>query len=115
MAQPGSSWITPRVVPQGPCPSELVAVNVDSVGTQRMAGRTLRWFRAHLTTLTGAAVLGQWPGCIYEQLGNVAQYRQPQSPTCAGTDPGYMGSFNKFQATGWPTITYTTGVLLPTA
>lgn len=113
-AVPGSSWATPRVVPQGPCPSELVAVNVDSVGTQRVTGRTLRWFRAHLTTPTGLPVQGQWPGRIYEQLGNLV-YMQPQSPTCAGTDPGYIGSFSKFRATGWPTIGYTTGVLLPTA
>lgn len=112
-AQPGASWLTPRVVPSGPCPAEVVRVTIDSVGTQLVAGRPLRWFRAHLTTPGGAAVYGNWPGRSYEQLGNLL-YMQPQSPTCAGTDPGFMGSFRSYRATGWPTIGYN-GTLLATA
>lgn len=113
----GGSWLTPRVVPYGPCPTEQVRVIIDSVGTQQVGGRSLRWFRARLTTPAGAPVLGQWLGRVYEQLGNVGQYMQPQSPICVGTDPGYMGPLTRFQATGWPTITHnaTTGVLLNTA
>lgn len=117
-AQPGSSWLTPRVVPSGPCLTEIVQVTVDSVGTQQVAGRPLRWFRAHLTTPTGAAVMGSWSGRIYEQTGTVGQYMQPQSPTCGGTDPGYMGGFTGFKATGWPNIgpsTTAIGTLLSTA
>ena len=102
-AQPGSSWLTPRVVPYGPCPTEQVQVTVDSVGTHQVAGRTLRWFRAHITTPAGATVIGQWGGRMYEQIGNLL-YMQPQSPTCAGTDPGYMGGLLSFQATGWPAL-----------
>jgi hypothetical protein len=113
----GSSWLTPRVVPYGPCSTEQVRVIIDSVGTQQVGGRSLRWFRAHLTTPAGAPALGQWLGRIYEQLGNVGQYMQPQSPVCAGTDPGYMGSLTGFRATGWPSVTYNaaTGILLHTA
>ena len=102
----GSSWLTPRVVPSGPCPTEQVLVTVDSVGTQLIAGRTLRWLRVHLSTPTGAPVIGVWIGRIYEQLGNAAQYMQPQSPICLGTDPGYLGPLTAFRATGWPTIGY---------
>ncbi|MGI4874140.1 MAG: T9SS type A sorting domain-containing protein [Janthinobacterium lividum] len=105
VAQPGSSWLTPRVVPQGPCPTEVVRVVVDSVGRQQVAGRSLRWFRAHLTSPTGGAVVGQWGGRMYEQVGNMG-YMQPQSPLCAGTDPGYMGALNSFQAVGWPVVKY---------
>jgi hypothetical protein len=114
--QPSTSWLTPRVVPAGPCPAEVVRVTVDSVGTQQVAGRPLRWFRAHLTTPAGTAVLGTWPGRIYEQLGNL-QYMQPQSLTCAGTDPGFMGPFLTYRAASWPVIGYssTTGILLATA
>ncbi|WP_046242860.1 T9SS type A sorting domain-containing protein [Hymenobacter terrenus] len=116
-ALPGSSWLTAPVTPQGPCPSGLVRVNVDSVGRQVVAGRSLRWFRAHLTVAPGTTIAGYWPGRIYEQLGNVEQYMQPQSPICRGTDPGYMGPFLAFQATGVPTIGYnfTTGKLLASA
>ncbi|MGI4862900.1 MAG: hypothetical protein ACRYFZ_03185 [Janthinobacterium lividum] len=116
-AQPGTSWLTPRVVPSGPCPAEIVQVTVDSVGTRQIGGRTLRWFRAHLTSPAGAPVLGAWNGRTYEQLGSVGQYMQPQSPTCGGTDPGYMGSLTGFQATGLPSISYNagTGALLGTA
>jgi hypothetical protein len=116
-APPGSSWITPRVVPTGPCPAEVVQVTVDSVGTRLVGGRSLRWFRAHLTSPTGAPVLGNWNGRTYEQLGSVGQYMQPQSPTCGGTDPGYLGALLGFQATGLPSISYNaaTGVLLSTA
>jgi hypothetical protein len=115
-AQLGSTWLTPRVVPTGPCPAEVVLVTVDSIGTQLVGGRQLRWFRARLTTPTGNAVVGNWPGRIYEQLGNL-QYMQPQSPGCAGTDPGYMGPFISYRATGWPTIGYNpaAGTLLATA
>lgn len=112
----GSSWLTPRVVPSGPCPTEQVLVTVDSVGTRQLAGRTLRWLRVHLNTPTGAPVIGNWIGRIYEQLGNVGQYMQPQSPTCAGTDPGYLGPLTAFQATGWPSIGYgAAGIMLGTA
>lgn len=116
-AQPGSSWLTPRVVPGGPCPAEVVLVTVDSVGTRLVGGRPLRWFRAHLTSPTGAPVLSNWTGRTYEQLGSVGQYMQPQSPTCGGTDPGYMGALTGFQATGLPSISYNagTGALLGTA
>ena len=116
-AVPGSSWLTAPVTPQGPCPSGLVQVNVDSVGRQVVAGRSLRWFRAHLTAAAGTNTAGFWSGRIYEQLGVVAQYMQPQSPNCRGTDPGYMGPFVGFRATGWPGIGYnpTTGTLLATA
>jgi hypothetical protein len=116
-APPGSSWLTPRVVPSGPCPTEVVKMTVDSVGIRLIGGRSLRWFRAHLTSTTGAPVLGSWNGRTYEQLGSVGQYMQPQSPTCGGTDPGYLGALLGFQATGLPSIGYTvaTGVLLSTA
>ena len=116
-AQPGGSWLTPRVIPPGPCPAEVVQVVVDSVGTRQIGGRTLRWFRAHLTSPAGAPVLGSWNGRIYEQLGSTAQYMQPQSPTCGGTDPGYMGSLTGFRATGLAAISYNagTGALLGTA
>lgn len=116
-AVPGGSWLTPRVVPSGPCPAEVVQMTVDSVGTRQIGGRTLRWFRAHLTSLAGAPVLGSWNGRTYEQLGSTAQYMQPQSPTCGGTDPGYMGSLTGFQATSLPAISYNagTGALLGTA
>lgn len=115
-ARPGDSWLTPRVVPAGACPAEVVRVTVDSVGTQQVASRRLRWFRAHLAMPNGGLVSGNWPGRIYEQLGNL-QYMQPQSLTCAGTDPGFMGPFLSYRATGWPIIGYnsTTGVLLATA
>ena len=72
----------------------------------------------HLNASTGAPVLGSWIGRIYEQLGNAVQYMQPQSPTCAGTDPGYIGPLTAFRATGWPTIGYndiTMGTVLGTA
>jgi len=116
-AQLGGSWLTPRVVPAGPCPAEVVQVTVDSVGARQVGGRTLRWFRAHLTTPAGAPVPGSWRGRTYEHLGNVGQYLQPQSPTCGGTDPGYMGSLTGFKATGLPAISYNagTGALLGTA
>jgi hypothetical protein len=112
----GSSWLTPRVIPYFTCPSEQVLVVVDSVGTRQIGGRSLRWFRSHLTTPTGAPVPGGWSGRTYEQLGSVEQYMQPQSPTCGGTDPGYIGPLLSFQATGLPAISYTaaTGVLLGT-
>lgn len=115
-ALPGSSWLTVPVTPQGPCPSGLVQVNVDSVGRQLVAGRSLRWFRAHLTTGPGSTMAGNWSGRIYEQLGNVAQYMQPQSPICRGTDPGYMGSISSFRAAGWPSIGFnaTSATLLAT-
>ncbi len=115
-AQPGGSWLTPRVVPAGPCPAEVVRVTVDSVGSRQVAGRSLRWFRAHLTTATGDAVVGNWPGRIYEQVGSL-QYLQPESPTCGGTDPGFMGPFVSYKATGGPMVGYnpTAGTLLATA
>ncbi len=112
-ARPGAGWLTPRVVPSGPCPAELVQVTVDSVGTQQVAGRTLRWLRVHLSAPAGTSgpVIGQWRGRLYEQLGSM-DYLQPQSPTCAGTDPGYIAGFGKFQATGWPAIGYGNGALV---
>lgn len=115
-AVPGSSWLTAPVTPQGPCPSGLVLVTVDSVGRQLVAGRSLRWFRARLTAAAGTTMAGFWPGRIYEQLGSVA-YMQPQSPICRGTDPGYMGSLMSFRASGWPSIGYNpnTGTLLASA
>jgi hypothetical protein len=104
----GSTWLTPLVIPSGPCPqtSGIGTVHVDSVGTQQVNGRTLRWFRARLTAPAGATYLGYWPGRIYEQLGNVATYMQPQAPGCPYTDPGYIGPLTTFQATGWRTISY---------
>jgi hypothetical protein len=109
-ALPGAGWLTPRVVPSGPCPAELVQVIVDSVGTQQVAGRSLRWLRVHLSAPAGTSgpVLGQWRGRLYEPLGSM-EYLQPQSLTCAGTDPGYIGGFTSFQATGWPAIGYRNG------
>jgi hypothetical protein len=117
-AQPGSSWLTPRVVPTGACPAEVVQVTVDSVGTQQVAGRAMRWLRVHLSTPTGAAVFGNWPGRIYEQVGMVGGYMQPQSPICGGTDPGFMEGLKSFRATGWPGLAPSTtaiGTLLSTA
>ncbi len=117
-AQPGSSWPTPRVVPSGPCPTELAQATVDSTGTQQVAGRSLRWLRVHLTTPSGAAISGNWAGRIYEQVGSVGSYMQPQSPTCGGTDPGYISGFQGFKATGWPGLgpsTTAIGTLLGTA
>ena len=115
-AQPGSSWLTAPVTPQGACPQGLVLVTVDSVGRQMVAGRSLRWFRARLTAAAGTTMAGAWPGRIYEQLGAVA-YMQPQSPICRGTDPGFMGPLMSFRAVDWPTIGYnsTTGTLLTSA
>ncbi|WP_201978346.1 T9SS type A sorting domain-containing protein [Hymenobacter rubidus] len=112
----GSTWPTPMVTPFGPCASGLAQVTVDSVGRQVVGGRSLRWFRAHLTPVAGATMAGSWTGRIYEQLGNLAQYMQPQSPICHGTDPGYMGAFVGFRAIGWPSIGYnaTSGTLLAT-
>jgi len=109
-ALPGAGWLTPRVVPSGPCPTDLVQVTVDSVGTQQVAGRALRWLRVHLSAPAGTSgpMLGQWRGRLYEQLGSM-EYLQPQSPTCAGTDPGYIAGFSRFQATGWPAIGYGNG------
>ena len=108
--------LTAPVTPQGACPQGVVVVTVDSVGRQLVAGRSLRWFRAHLTAGAGTTSAGAWLGRIYEQLGNVAQYMQPQSPICRGSDPGYMGSMSTFRATGWPAIGYnaTSGTLLST-
>jgi hypothetical protein len=116
-ATPGNSWLTAPVTPGGACPSGLVLVTVDSVGRQLVAGRSLRWFRAHLTAAAGTTAAGAWVGRIYEQLGNVAQYMQPQSPICGGTDPGFMGALVGFRATGWPNIGYNgaTGTLLASA
>lgn len=116
-AVPGSSWLTAPVTPQGACPQGLVQVTVDSVGRQQVGGRSLRWFRAHLTATAGSQNAGSWAGRIYEQLGNVAQYMQPQSLICRGTDPGYMGPLVSYQATGVPVVRYnsTTGTLLATA
>lgn len=116
-ALPGSSWPTAPVTPQGPCPQGLVLVTVDSVGRQQVGGRSLRWFRAHLTAPTGPQNAGDWTGRIYEQLGNVARYMQPQSAGCRGTDPGYMGPMVSYQATGVPVVRYNpaTGTLLATA
>ena len=116
-ATPGSTWLTAPVAPQGACPQGLVLVTVDSVGRQLVGGRSLRWFRAHLAAAAGTTAAGSWPGRIYEQLGNVAQYMQPQSPICHGTDPGFMGSLVSFRATGWPSIGYnsTSGTLLASA
>ena len=112
-ARPGASWLTPSVVPIGPCPTELVQVIVDSVGTQLLAGHTLRWLRVHLAAPAGTSgnVLGRWTGRLYEQLGGM-EYLQPQSLTCGGTDPGYIGGFTGFQATGWPAISATGGSLV---
>lgn len=109
----GASWLTPRVVPSGPCPAEIVQVTVDSVGTQQLGGRTLRWLRVHLSTPAGATVPGYWLGRLYEQLGSM-EYMQPQSPICGGTDPGYMGGFKGFRAAGWPAIGYNNGLVLAT-
>lgn len=112
----GSTWLTPLVIPSGPCPqaSGIGTVRVDSVGIQQVGGHTLRWFRARLTAPAGTTYLGYWPGRIYEQLGNVATYMQPQSPGCPYTDPGYIGPMTTFQATGWRTISYNSanGMLL---
>ena len=115
-AVPGSSWLTAPVIPGGPCPQGLVQVTVDSVGRQQVGGRSLRWFRAHLTAAAGTTIAGSWGGRMYEQLGNVT-YMQPQSPTCGGTDPGYLGPLVSFRATGLPSIGYnsTTGTLLANA
>jgi hypothetical protein len=115
-ALPGSSWLTAPVTPQGPCPSGLVLVTVDSVGRQLIGGRSLRWFRARLTATAGTTIAGQWPGRIYEQLGSLV-YMQPQSPICRGTDPGFMGGLESFRATGLPSISVNvgTGALLGAA
>jgi hypothetical protein len=114
-ALPGGTWLTPMVTPVGPCASGLAQVMVDSVGRQMVGGRSLRWFRAHLTPAAGATAVGSWPGRIYEQLGNVNQYMQPQSPICHGTDPGYMGAMQTYQATGGPWVRYNGTALLATA
>ena|GEM_PF-2959915 len=110
----GSTWQTPLVVPYGPCPqaSGLGTVRVDSVGTQRIGGRTFRWFRPHLMAPAGAPYQGYWPGRIYEQLGSVGAYMQPQSPICAGTDPGYMGALSEYRATGQSTIAVQSGTIV---
>jgi hypothetical protein len=110
----GSTWLTPMVIPLGPCPQThgLGTVRVDSVGTQRVGGQTLRWFRARLTAPAGASYQGFWPGRIYEQLGNVLTYMQPQSPACPATDPGFMGGMVEYRATGQPTVTIQSGALL---
>jgi hypothetical protein len=115
-AQPGASWLTAPVTPQGPCPQGLVQVTVDSVGRQQVGGRSLRWLRVHLTAAAGTTIAGGWSGRIYEQLGNVS-YMQPQSPICRGTDPGFMGGLRSFQASGLPSLGVDagTGTLLASA
>ena len=105
-APPGSSWATPLVTPFGACASAVAQVTVDSTGRQVVGGRSLRWFRVHLTATAGTTATGSWPGRIYELFGNLAQYMQPQSPICHGTDPGFMGPFAGFRATAGPSVGY---------
>ena len=99
-AQPGATWLTVPVTPSGPCAQGLVQVTVDSVGRKQVAGRSLRWFRMHLTGASGTQP-GTWSGRVYELLGSV-YYMQPQSPICHGTDPGFMWPLQTFSTTGPP-------------
>ena len=96
-ARPGQTWLTVPVTPTGTCAQGLVQVVVDSTGQQQVGGRTLRWFRMHLTGTTGTQP-GTWSGRVYEMLGSL-YYMQPQSLICHGTDPGFMSPFVSFQAT----------------
>jgi len=97
-AQPGQNWPTVPVTPRGPCTQTVVQVRVDSVGLQQVGGRSLRWFRMHLTGASGTQP-GSWSGRVYEQIGCVG-YMQPQSPICHGSDPGFMGPLQSYQAGG---------------
>ncbi len=99
-AQPGTSWLTPPVIPQGPCSQNLSRITVDSVGVQQLGGRTLRWFRAHLSSTAGLPYAFDWSGRVYELVGSTGAYMQPQVPGCANTDPGYLGPFATFAAAG---------------
>ena len=44
---------------------------------------------------------------MYELVGSVGQYMQPQSPICHGTDPGYMGPLTAFTANAPASVNYT--------
>ncbi len=113
-AQPGDSWLTPVVYPQGNCAP--VTMVVDSVGRQTLNGRSLRWFRATPAPNPNGQPVAAWPGRVYELLGSIKSYMQPSGSGCGGTDPGYMGPLETFGAPGPPPIRYqfNYGVLLGT-
>ncbi|RZK45936.1 MAG: hypothetical protein EOO59_20125, partial [Hymenobacter sp.] len=47
-AQPGQSWTTYATYPTGVCAQYPVQVTVDSVGTQLLGGRLVRWQAVHI-------------------------------------------------------------------
>jgi hypothetical protein len=104
-ARPGDSWQTYAGHAYDICPQMPVTLTVDSVGTQVMGGRAVRW----LTVRVGASTQAGG-GRIYEGIGGISGWH-PYVPGCGGTDPDYL-YLRSFQATGWPTVgTGTTGQL----
>ncbi len=97
-AQPGASWTTYATYPTGVCPQYPVQVTVDSVGTQLVGGRLLRW---QAVRVSGSHVF--WQRRIYEGIGNLGSL-QPGGSLCGGTDPGYIGPLLSFRATGFPAV-----------
>ncbi|MBF9144147.1 T9SS type A sorting domain-containing protein [Hymenobacter properus] len=108
-ALPGSTWPTVLASPANACPQarSMAQVVVDSVGTQQLAGHTLRWFRAHLLP-TGASTQGYWHGRVYEQVGGT-EYMQPLALDCPVVDAGVIGPVFSFRATGCPTTSFVPG------
>lgn len=100
-AQPGDTWLTVPAAHDYQCTTIVERVTVDSVGTQVIGDRSLRWLRVHLTLVSGFEFNSNWQGRIYEMIGNVGSYLQPQSyPSCGGSDPLYMGPLVSFSVVG---------------
>lgn len=82
-SQPGDTWTLPGNSLTHWCP-ELVRVVVDSVGSEIMDKRQIRWFRAHLQWVaqpqTGSFLYG-FRGRIYEGIGPSKDYLFPNGIT----------------------------------
>jgi hypothetical protein len=101
-AQPGATWTTYATTPYTVCAQAPVQVTVDSVGTQMIGGRLVRWQAIH-TDRAANNVPYSWRSRIYEGIGSLTSL-QPQGGLCGGTDPDIIGGLLSFRAPGWPVV-----------
>lgn len=101
---PGASWLAPALH----CPTPtLVLVTVDSIGSQRVGNRSLRWLRVHLSSATGAPIRDNWYGRIYEQVGSAGNYMLPGAASMCNTfEPVGLGPLQTYSANAQPPLRY---------
>lgn len=103
-ALPGASWITPAL---HCAPTLVVQVVVDSVGSQALGGRALRWLRVHLNSTAGVRMADRWYGRIYEQVGSAGAYMLPgAAQSCLNFEPPGMGPLLTYSASNQPPLRY---------